>query len=133
MKTSTLQRVGLNHCEVARSLLLSRTLLGHYVYVADSILGRDVMVAGYVGIANTTLGQGAVKLQSGPVRIDSGRSHLGALVGDGVRFGASSLVCPGCIVAPGLTLPPAVVLHGTIDRARRERLMRRFFAERADG
>jgi acetyltransferase-like isoleucine patch superfamily enzyme len=60
--------------------------------------------------------------------IDSGRTHFGALIGDGVRFGASTLLGPGCVVLPGLSLPPGVVLYGTIDSRRRASLMRRFFS-----
>jgi hypothetical protein len=48
-------------------------------------------------------------------------------VGDGVRLGASTTLCPGCIVTPGLSLPPAATLYGTVDARRRGVLMRRFF------
>jgi NDP-sugar pyrophosphorylase family protein len=118
------------HCEVARVVLLGpHTCLGHHVYLADSIVGTDVNVAGNVFAANTPLRSGTtVRMRFAGENIDSGRSHFGALVGNGVRFGASTTLCPGCIVVPGLRLPPGVVLYGTIDAARRETLMRRFFA-----
>ena len=117
------------HCEVARSVILGpHTYLGHFVYLADSIVGREVNVAGNVMVANRTVNESTVHLHRGALRFDSRRSHLGALVGDRVRFGASTTVCPGCIIAPDLKLPPGVVLHGTIDAARRAELMRRFFA-----
>jgi carbonic anhydrase/acetyltransferase-like protein (isoleucine patch superfamily) len=116
------------HCEVVRSVILGpRTYLGHFNYVADSIIGGDVIVAGNVMVANTTVTRGgSIALVHNGVKTDSGRSHLGALVGDGVRFGASTTVCPGCIVLPRLTLPPSVTLYGTIDAARRRALMRHF-------
>jgi NDP-sugar pyrophosphorylase family protein len=116
------------HCEVVRSVLLGPlTYLGHFNYVADSIIGGDVVVAGNVMVANTTLTRrGSIPLVHNGVKTDSGRTHLGALVGDGVRFGASTTVCPGCIVLPHLTLPPSVTLCGTIDAARRRALMRYF-------
>jgi UDP-3-O-[3-hydroxymyristoyl] glucosamine N-acyltransferase len=116
------------HCEVVRSLLLGpSTQLGHFVYLADSILGGHVMVAGNTWVANRTVGQAdTIALIYDGHRVDSGRSHLGVLVGDGVRFGASTTVCPGCIVLPGLTLPPSVTLEGVIDGRRRRLLMRHF-------
>ena len=116
------------HCEVVRSVILGpRTYLGHFNYVADSIIGSDVLVSGNVMVANTTLTRrGSIPLIHHGVKTDSGRSHLGALVGDGVRFGASTTVCPGCIVLPGLSLPPSVTLYGTVDAARRRALMRHF-------
>jgi len=118
------------HCEVVRSLLLGpSTQLGHFVYLADSVVGADVMVAGNTWVANTTVGQSpTIPVFWNGRKIDSGRSHLGMLVGDGVRFGASTTVCPGCIVLPGLHLPPSVTLDGVIDASRRRALMRHFAA-----
>jgi len=118
------------HCELARTVVLGpNSYLGHYVYAGDSIFGRDVTVAGNVFVANTKVRKdGSVRMKFRGQLIDSGRTHFGALVGDGVRFGASTLLCPGSVVLPGLHLPPAVVLYGTIDRGRRDALMQRFFS-----
>jgi len=119
------------HCEVVRSVLVGPgTLLGHFIYLADSIVGRDVNIAGNVWVANTTIKgstAGTIPIAFRGEKIDSGRTHLGMLAGDGVRFGASTTVCPGCIVLPGLQLPPSVTLYGTIDAARRHALMKHFF------
>ena len=118
------------HCEVARTVVLGpNSFLGHYVYAGDSIVGRDVNISGNVFMANTTTTSGrSVRMKFRGDFVDSGRTHFGALIGDGVRFGASTLLCPGCVVLPGLSLPPAVVLYGTIDSGRRDSLMRRFFS-----
>lgn len=117
------------HCEVVRSVLIGpHTQMGHFNYVADSVLGRDVMVAGNVWVANTTIQGGeTVPLVYRTSKIDSGRTHLGLLAGDGARIAASTMVCPGCIVLPGLTLPPSVTLYGTIDGAKRRTLLKHFF------
>lgn len=118
------------HCEVVRAVILGPgTYLGHYVFVGDSIIGRSAILSGNVFLANRKVGgDQAVQMRLGGRSIDSGREYFGALVGDGVRFGASTTLCPGCVVLPGLTLPPGVVLYGTIDPARRRALMRRFRA-----
>jgi acetyltransferase-like isoleucine patch superfamily enzyme len=117
------------HCEVFRSVLLGpRSLVGHFALVADSIIGRDVLVSGNVIFASSAHPKGrTVNLKYRGAKIDSGRTHLGALVGDGVQLGASTTLCPGCIVAPGLVLPPHVVLYGTIEARERAALMQRFF------
>lgn len=119
--------VGVN-CEVVRSVLLGpHTQMGHFNYVADSVLGRDVMVSGNVWIANTTITGGeTVTLVYEGTKIDSSRTHLGLLAGDGARIGAATMICPGCIVLPGLTLPPSVTLYGTIDGAKRRALTKHF-------
>lgn len=117
------------HCEVFRSVLLGpRTQLGHFVLLADSIVGGEVSVAGNVVFASSMVEKGrTVSLKHEGQKIETGRSHLGALVGDGVRLGASTTLCPGCIVTPGLALPPAATLYGTVDPRRRAALMQRFF------
>lgn len=116
------------HCEVVRSVLLGpSTQIGHFGYMADSVLGAGVMIAGNTWVANTTVGQApTIPIVWRGRKVDSGRSHLGMLVGDNVRFGASTTVCPGCIVTPGLVLPPSVTLYGIVDAARRRALMRHF-------
>jgi bifunctional UDP-N-acetylglucosamine pyrophosphorylase/glucosamine-1-phosphate N-acetyltransferase len=117
------------HCEVARTVVLGpNSFLGHYVYAGDTVVGRDVNVAGNVFMANTTTSGRSARMKFRGDFIDSGRTHFGALIGDGVRFGASTLLCPGCVVLPGLHLPPGVVLYGTIDARRRDSLTRRFFS-----
>jgi len=116
------------HCEVVRTVLLGpRTRLGHFIYVGDSVLGRDSLLSGNVWVANTpTSSGGTVPLFLRGKKLDSGRSHLGLLLGDGARVAASTTVCPGCIILPKVVLPPSVTLHGTIDQTRRHRLMRMF-------
>jgi UDP-3-O-[3-hydroxymyristoyl] glucosamine N-acyltransferase len=120
--------VGVN-CEVVRCVLLGPdTHLGHFVFAGDSILGRDALLSGNVWVANTTTKRGGkIHMYLHGQKIDSGRSHLGVLLGDGARIGASTTICAGCVVLPGLSLPPSVTLHGTIDGARRHRLMTNFF------
>lgn len=119
--------VGVN-CEVVRSVLLGpRTQMGHFIYLADSILGRDVMVAGNIWVANTTINGGeTVSLAYRDTKVDSGRTHLGLLAGDRVRVSASTMVCPGSIILPGLSLPPSITLYGTIDAAKRRALFKHF-------
>jgi hypothetical protein len=85
------------------------------------------MLAGNTWVANTTVSQApTIPIIWRGRKIDSGRTHLGMLAGDNVRFGASTTVCPGCIVMPNLTLPPSVTLDGVVDAARRRALMRYF-------
>lgn len=119
------------HCEVVRSLILGpSTVIGHFCFVGDSILGSGVNLSAYAALTNTTVESGrSVLLKWAGARIDTGRSHLGALIGDRVRFGSSIVTCPGCVILPGLSLPPAVILYGTIDERKRKVLIRRFYDE----
>lgn len=118
-----------SHCDVARSVLLGPgTALGHSIVFNDSIAGALVLLSAFIGAANTHLTPGkeiAIRTRSG--RVPTGRTYLGALLGDGVRIGSTATLSPGTIVLPGLTIPSAAVLVGIIDAPRREQLMRDFF------
>ena len=117
------------HCDVARIVLLGPgTALGHSIVFNDSIAGARVLLSAFIGAANTHLTPGkeiAIRTRGG--RVPTGRSHLGALLGDGVRIGSTATLSPGTIVLPELTIPSASVLVGIIDAARREQLQRDFF------
>ena len=115
------------YCELARCIVGSRTATGHWVFVGDSVLGANNMLAGAVFIANTTLREGrTIRVSTPEGEIDSGRTHLGMLSGDGVRFGAQVLVSPGTVVHPGLIVPPGSVLQGIVDEGRTRALMAQF-------
>jgi NDP-sugar pyrophosphorylase family protein len=118
-----------SHCDVARSVLLGPgTALGHSIVFNDSIAGARVLLSAFIGAANTHLTPGkeiSIRTRSG--RVATGRTYLGALLGDGVRIGSTATLSPGTIVLPELMIPSAAVLVGIIDAARSEQLMRDFF------
>ena len=118
-------------CEVWRTIILGPgTTVAHGNFLGDSIIGRGALVSGNVIVANHTMQPGrTVTLRRGQAALDSGRSHLGALVGDGAKLGMSTHLCPGTIVMKDLSIPPGMVLYGTIDAARRQALVDRFFRE----
>ncbi len=118
------------YCELARAILGAGTALGHWVFVADSILGADSMLGGAAFLANSALTKGrTIRVSTPEMRFDSKCLHLGVLSGDGVRFGVQALASPGTIIAPGLEVPPRVVLNGYVDAARIKVLRRRFMNE----
>ncbi|HEX8172505.1 MAG TPA: hypothetical protein VF824_18365 [Thermoanaerobaculia bacterium] len=117
-----------SHCDVARSVLLDGAALGHSIVFNDSIAGARSLLSAFIGAANTHLTPGkeiAVRTSSGS--IPTGRTYLGALLGDGVRIGSTAVLSPGTIVLPELTIPSGAILIGIVDATRREQLMREFF------
>lgn len=123
-----------SHTEIARTVIGNRTALGHQVVCADSVIGSDVLLAAFIGIANTHLRKGSeisVRLPKGMFR--TGRKYLGAVVGDGARIGSTVTICPATVIMPGLSIPPATVLMGVVDEERRTVLLRDFFAKWGNG
>ncbi|HEX8618012.1 MAG TPA: hypothetical protein VF911_10545 [Thermoanaerobaculia bacterium] len=118
-----------SHCDVTRSILLGPgTAFGHCIVFNDSIAGAGVLLSAFIGTANTHLTKGnEISIRTRAGRVSTGRTYLGALLGERVRIGSNAVLSPGTIVLPDLELPAAAVLLGIIDAERRERLMRDFF------
>jgi NDP-sugar pyrophosphorylase family protein len=75
--------------EVKSSLIAGGSVLAHFNFVGDSILGGDV-----------NLEAGAVIANHWNERPDTGRTKFGALIGDHCRIGANAVLSPGTILAP---------------------------------
>ena len=124
-----------SHCEIMRSVIAGPdTALGHHVVVGDSIIGGGALMSGFIAVANTHIRRGeeiALRLRAG--RLLTGRAYLGVMMGDRVRIGGTTTICPGTVILPGLDLPPGAVLLGVIDARRCDELMDDFFGRWGDG
>ncbi len=99
--------------EVKHSVFLHNAKAGHFAYVGDSILGRDVNMGAGTKLANLRFGPGNVFVSVNGQRIDTGRRKIGAIFGDHVQTGCNSVTNPGSIVGPGsLIAPNATVAPG---------------------
>ncbi len=92
--------------EVKHSIFLDNAKAGHFAYVGDSILGRDVNMGAGTKLANLRFGPGNVFISVEGSRVDTGRRKIGAIFGDGVQTGCNSVTNPGSIVGPGSLIAP---------------------------
>ena len=92
--------------EVKHAIFMDEAKAGHFAYLGDSILGRDVNLGAGTKLANLrfTAGNVAVKTSKGPV--DSGLRKFGALLADGVQTGCNSVTNPGTILGKKSILLP---------------------------
>ncbi|RUM87248.1 MAG: glucose-1-phosphate thymidylyltransferase [Thermodesulfatator sp.] len=99
--------------EVKRALFLDRAKAGHFAYVGDSLLGREVNLGAGTKLANLRLTRGTVRVRVGGQEVDTGLRKLGAVLGDGVQTGCNSVTNPGTFLGPGsLVLPNVTVGPG---------------------
>ena len=110
--------------EVARSVLIADCAIPHQSIVLDSALGRGVNVAGGARFANLPLAWvggrafgrsiNVVNPSSGH-RIDTGLPKLGFLCGDGVLMPFALATNPGTVVGRGCVIRPrdGIALGGT--------------------
>jgi len=80
--------------EVARSYL-NHDVWSHSNYIGDSIVDYNVSFGAGTVLGNLRFDEGNVKVTIKKKRIDSGTNKLGAIVGNGVRFGVNASTNPG--------------------------------------
>lgn len=107
-----------DHChvgqsvEVKNSIILSHSHIGHLSYLGDSILGEHVNFGAGTITSNFRHDGKNHRSMIGTTLIDTGRSKLGSIIGDGVHTGINTSIYPGRKLFPGTsTRPGEIVRH----------------------
>ncbi|MEM1565962.1 MAG: sugar phosphate nucleotidyltransferase [Candidatus Bathyarchaeia archaeon] len=103
-------RVG-NACEIKNSIIMDGVHIGHLSYVGDSIIGENCNLGAGTITANYRLDAGTVKMVVKDKLVDSGRTKLGAILGDNVKTGINALFMPGVKVGNNCWIGPNVVVY----------------------
>ena len=103
-------RVG-NACEIKNSIIMDNVHIGHLSYVGDSILGENCNLGAGTITANYRLDGGTIKMVVKDRVVDSGRTKLGAVLGDSVKAGINALFMPGVKVGCNSWIGPNVVVY----------------------
>ncbi|MFH1215608.1 MAG: hypothetical protein V1706_03800 [Pseudomonadota bacterium] len=102
--------------EVKHTIFMDEAKAGHFAYLGDSILGRDVNLGAGTKLANLRFTPGNVQIRTPEGTIDSGLRKFGAILADFVQTGCNSVTNPGTILGPkSMVLPNTTVpsgLHG---------------------
>lgn len=98
--------------EVKGSIFLDGAKAGHFAYVGDSILGRNVNLGAGTKLANLKLAGDEVLVRCGDERVPSGRRKFGSILGDDVQTGCNSVTNPGTMLGPRCLLHPCTVAGG---------------------
>ena len=109
------QRCVVGHAtEVKHSVFLDEAKAGHFAYLGDSILGRDVNLGAGTKCANLRFLPGNVMVRTEAGRVDSGLRKFGAILGDRTQTGCNSVTSPGAVIGPdSLLMPNATAASGT--------------------
>lgn len=99
--------------EVKHSIFLDHAKAGHFAYLGDSILGREVNLGAGTKFANLRFLTGNVLIRTGEGEIDTGRRKFGAILGDKVQTGCNSVTNPGTLIGKeGLLMPNTTAPSG---------------------
>ncbi|OAQ21720.1 hypothetical protein [Thermosulfurimonas dismutans] len=92
--------------EVKNAILLDGAKAGHFAYIGDSILGKEVNLGAGTKLANLKLTGTTVKIRHKGQVLDTGLRKLGAILGDEVQTGCNSVTNPGTLIGPGSYVLP---------------------------
>ena len=103
-------RIG-NACEIKNSIIMDGVHIGHLSYVGDSIVGENCNLGAGTITANYRLDAGTIKMMVKDKLVDSGRTKLGAVLGDNVKTGINALFMPGVKVGNNSWIGPNVIVQ----------------------
>ncbi|MDA2809621.1 hypothetical protein O4J56_03115 [Nocardiopsis sp. RSe5-2] len=116
-------------CEITRSLILAETRAMHFVFVGDSIIGSRVNVGSSSVLANLRVDRPVVEpavdelfVTVSGVRVGTGQTKFGAVLGDRVQLPALTSVAPGTLIGPDVTIYPTGQLGGLYPTEARVRM-----------
>ncbi len=110
--------------EMKNSVMLDGAKAGHFAYLGDSILGRNVNLGAGTKLANFKIAKGPIKLKVKNEIMELNLRKLGAILGDNTSTGCNTVTSPGTlmgphsIVAPNMTVPPGYHKQRTIIRVK---------------
>ncbi|MGB9684367.1 MAG: bifunctional sugar-1-phosphate nucleotidylyltransferase/acetyltransferase [Candidatus Bathyarchaeales archaeon] len=103
-------RIG-NACEIKNSIIMDGVHIGHLSYVGDSIIGENSNLGAGTMTANYRLDAGTVKMMVKGKLVDTGRTKLGAVLGDNVKTGINALLMPGIKVGKNCWIGPNAIVY----------------------
>ncbi len=98
--------------EVKCSIMLDGAKAGHFAYIGDSILGRNVNLGAGTKLANLKMIPGTVTVAIDRKFHNTGRRKLGAILGDNTETGCNSVTSPGTLMRPGCIVYSGVSVPG---------------------
>jgi len=100
--------------EMKNSVMLDGAKAGHFAYIGDSILGRNVNLGAGTKLANLKINNSEVVIRHDGETLQTGLRKFGAILGDHVELGCNSVSSPGTIIGPRTLVYPNASVAGVI-------------------
>ena len=103
--------------EVKGSVFLDEAKAGHFAYVGDSLLGRNVNLGAGTKLANLKFKGDKVSILEPKTKtpVATGLRKLGAIIGDNSQTGCNAVLSPGTLLMPGTMVAPCFHYLGTLE------------------
>ena len=103
-----------NSTELKNVILFNKVQVPHYNYVGDSILGyKSHMGAGSI-TSNVKSDKKLVIVKNDKEQIETGLKKFGAMLGDEVEVGCSSVLNPGTVIGKHTNIYPLSSVRGVV-------------------
>ncbi|MFH1294663.1 MAG: bifunctional sugar-1-phosphate nucleotidylyltransferase/acetyltransferase [Candidatus Aenigmatarchaeota archaeon] len=109
-----------DNCKIRNGAEIKGSIIGnvakgfHQSYVGNSILGNDVNIAAGTIITNWRHDNQNIKTWINGQLVDTGCRKFGAVIADGCRLGAGTIIYPGRKMWPGKTTLPGEIVKNDI-------------------
>lgn len=103
-----------NSCEFKNALMFNHSVVPHFSYVGDSILGYKAHLGAGVKISNVKVLPGNVMVEKDGVPFDTGLRKFGALLGDNTDIGCNTVLNPGSVIGRGSVIYPNTNWRGIV-------------------
>jgi NDP-sugar pyrophosphorylase family protein len=100
--------------EMKNSVMLDGAKAGHFAYIGDSVLGREVNLGAGTKLANLKINNSPVTVRHEGEAHRTGLRKFGAILGDGVELGCNSVSSPGTIIGPQSLVYPNTSVAGVV-------------------
>jgi UDP-N-acetylglucosamine diphosphorylase/glucosamine-1-phosphate N-acetyltransferase len=97
--------------EIKNSVIMEDTNIPHFNYIGDSVIGRECNFGAGTKLANLRHDHRPIIIRG----INTRREKMGAIIGDGVRFGINCSVNVGSVIGSWVIIAPHASVEGWID------------------
>ncbi len=109
-----------DNCTIGFSTEVARSYLNHGVwthsnYIGDSIIDYNVSFGAGTVLGNLRFDEKNIKVNIKDYKVDSQRNKLGAIIGNGVRFGINSGTNPGIKIGKHTFIGGGIIIDRDID------------------
>ncbi len=107
-----------HNTEMKNSVMLDGAKAGHFAYLGDSVLGREVNLGAGTKLANLKIIERPYHIKAGDTVFHVARRKFGAIMGDHCQTGCNSVTNPGTVLGKGCLTAPCVSIPGGFYKAK---------------
>ena len=104
--------------EMKNSVMLDGAKAGHFAYLGDSILGREVNLGAGTKLANLKIVERPYHIKAGDTVYHVARRKFGAILGDNCQTGCNSVTNPGTVLGRGSLVAPCTSVPAGFHKAK---------------